>query len=60
MFYFSGGSLLHGVELRNVIFRRPGKLQRNKCHRRNGYKVLKIVIHCVLKCGFDSVKIATN
>ena len=47
---------------RNIIFRRPEstKITEKQVLKRNGYKVLRVVIHCVLKYGFDGVKIAVN
>ena len=48
---------------KNVIFRRPEttKITEKQVHKnRNGYKVLGIVIYCVLKFHFDGLKIAVN
>jgi len=35
------------------INQKTRKFQRNKSQKRNGYKVLRNVIHCVYKCGFE-------
>ena len=53
---------LHGFAgMSYFVDQKTGKFRRNKSlNKRNGYKVLRVVIHCVLKFRFYGFKIAVN